>query len=256
MITERARIAAAALHEARAANRPLTQFPSGSRPASRRDAIAIQDAVVELSGEPVVAWKAGPAAAGFPETAAPITRSRLLQSPARMPNALRLKGVEVEIAFRLGRDLSAGPQGVTRAEVIASIATVMPAVEVVETRYNAWPVPDRLLALADSQSNEALVIGPESEFVDDIVMSGITGTLDLGGVIIPADRGFPGGDPIGLVAWLASHVRCRSPGIAGRGLKAGDVITTGSWNGVDFAGDNMTATAAFPELGTVTVVFG
>ena len=64
-----------------------------------------------------------------------------------------------------------------------------------------------------------------------------------------ADKGFPGGDPFSLIAWLANHLAERASVIAERGLKKGDVITTGSWNGVDFAKANEEIIAVFEGLG-------
>lgn len=255
-MTQNAETAARALMEAQANTTAVEGFPDGVAPDSVEAAFAIQDAAVALSGEPVGAWKVGPAAADFPETCAPILASRVLSSPATFPNALRLKAVECEVAFRLARDLppSGGPY--TSAQARDAVASAMVAIEVVETRYAGWPVEDRLWALADNQSNHALVVGPEIPLPDQATIDGFTATLALGDTVKPADKGFPGGDPFALIAWLATHVGTRTPVLAERGLKAGDIITTGSWNGVDFAADGMTVRADYPGLGSATISYG
>jgi 2-keto-4-pentenoate hydratase len=255
-MTSTAETAARALIDARAKNAALENFPDGSAPDNVAAAYAIQDAAVLLSGEPVGAWKVGPAAPDFPETCAPILASRLLTSPASFPNSLRLKAVECEVAFRLARDLPPGGGPYTGAQARAAVATAMVAIEVVETRYAGWPVKDKCWALADNQSNHALVVGAEVPLPDQATLGALTATLALGGAVKPADKGFPGGDPFALIAWLASHVGTRAPVLAGRGLKAGDVITTGSWNGVDFASPGMTVRADYPGLGSASITFG
>ena len=251
-----AETAARALTNARTNNQPVQSFPDGSAPGTVEAAYAIQDAAIALSGEEVGAWKVGPAASDFPETCAPILASRVLSSPTALSNALRLKAVECEVAFRLARDLPAAGGPYTSAQARDAVATAMVAIEVVETRYAGWPVEDRIWALADNQSNHALVVGAETPLPDAATIDALTATLALGETVKPADKGFPGGDPFALIAWLATHVGTRSPALAARGLKAGDIITTGSWNGVDFATDSMTVRADYPGLGSAEVTYG
>jgi len=248
--------AAHALADASTNNQALAAFPDGSAPASVADAYAIQDAQFALSGEDVAAWKVGPAADDFPETCAPIMASRVIASPAILPNTLRLKAVECEVAFRLAQDLPPSGAPYTAEQARAAVATAMVAIEAVETRYAGWPVEDRLHALADNQSNQALIISEETPLPDAATLDSLSATLELGGKTKPADKGFPGGDPFALIAWLAGHVGTRSPALAERGLKAGDIITTGSWNGVDFAEAGMTVTATYTTLGSVSLTYG
>ena len=47
----------------------------------------------------------------------------------------------------------------------------------------------------------------------------------------------------------------RSSYVQERGLRSGDIITTGSWNGVDFATQNSLIKAYFDELGSATLEF-
>jgi 2-keto-4-pentenoate hydratase len=251
-----AETAARALIDAKENGSPVETFPAGSAPDTVAAAYAIQDATVALLDEAVGAWKVGPAAPDFPETCAPILASRLISSPARFSNTLRLKAVECEVAFRLARDLPASEGPYTSAQAREAVASAMVAIEVVETRFAGWPVEDRLWALADNQSNHALVVGAEIPLPDQATIDALTATLAIGDTVKAADKGFPGGDPFALIAWLATHVGTRAPALAKRGLKAGDVITTGSWNGVDFAKDGMTVRADYPGLGSAEITYG
>ena len=70
-----------------------------------------------------------------------------------------------------------------------------------------------------------------------------------------ADAGFPGGDPFALISDLANHISTRSSGLRTRGLKAGDIITTGSWNGVDFAISNSKIKVHFETLGSANLEY-
>lgn len=255
-MTDTATQAAQALMTARSSGHPMTGFPDGTAPTSVAEAFAIQDAQLVAYGEPVEAWKVGPASDTFPPTCAPIIASRVWKSPVTLEGNLRLRAVEAEVAFRLAEDLPADGGPYTPEQVRAAIATAMVAIEAVETRHAGWPVADPFHALADNQSNEALIIGPEVPLPDAATLGALSGTLELGSTSKPADRGFPGGDPFRLIAWLAGHLAERGPVLSKRGLKAGDIITTGSWNGVDFAEAGMTVRATFPGLGTAELRYG
>ena len=247
--------AAEALIEARSTNEALIEFPNKSEPTSVEDAFAIQDAVLEKMDAKIGAWKVGPATSSFPATCAAIPSDNILRSPARLSNALRLKGVECEVAFRLSVDLPADSGPYTSDDVKASIATVMVAIEAVETRYSTWPVPEPLWALADSQNNEALIIGEEINFPNNVNIDNLCAKFAIDNNNIPASKGFPGGDPFTLIAWLAEHLSSRAPIISKRGLKKDDVITTGSWNGVDFACVNSIVSAEFENLGAARLTY-
>ena len=143
----------------------------------------------------------------------------------------------------------------SRDDIKNSIKTVAVAIEAVETRFDSWPVANPFWALADNQSNEALIIGEEIEFFDEQQLKGLEGRLVIDQLEIVANAGFPGGDPLSLIAELANHMSNRSSDVQARGLRSGDIITTGSWNGVDFAAQNSLIKAYFNELGSATLEF-
>jgi 2-keto-4-pentenoate hydratase len=252
---EKAKIAAKALIEARNTNQPLLSFPENSAPKTVKDAFAIQDAILVSTGADIAAWKVGPGSDHFPPTCAPITRENVFFSPGKLSASRRLKAVECEVAFRLGMDFPANGGPYNAADAQAAVATVMVSIEAVETRYNGWPVEDPFWALADSQSNEALILGSEVELEKVLNLFDLKATLSIGGLKKDADKGFPGGDPFALIAWLAVHLGSRDPFIAQRGLKKGDVVTTGSWNGVDFSETGSLVTAVFDGLGEASLIY-
>ena len=164
-----------------------------------------------------------------------IITSRVFQSPAKLPNSCRLKGIECEIAFRLAIDLPSNVTVFTRDDIKGAIKSVIVAIEAVETRFDSWPVNNPLWALADNQSNEALIVGDEIIFYGESQYNGLQGDLKIDQKELIADAGVPGDAPIDLIYYLANHISTRSSGLRTRGLKAGDIITTGSWNGVDLS---------------------
>ena len=246
---EKVKLAAKALMTARERDQPLVDFPDESAPKSIAEAFAIQDEILISRDTEIVAWKVGPSSKEFPPTCAAIARENLYASPAQLSKSLRLKAVECEVAFRLAVDLPAdrGPYNATQAK--AAISTAMVAIEAVETRYHQWPVKDPIWALADSQSNEALIVGGEIGLDKLEHFPDFHASLTIGEKVKAADRGFPGGDPFALIAWLAGHLSERYPLLSKRGLKKGDIITTGSWNGVDFANSQEKISAVFEGLG-------
>ena len=131
----------------------------------------------------------------------------------------------------------------------------MVAIEAVETRFDSWPVANPLWALADNQSNEALIIGDEIEFFDEQQLKGLEGRLVIDHQEVVADAGFPGEDPLSLITELANHMSNRSSDVQARGLRSDDIITTGSWTGVDFATQNSAIKAYFSKLGSATLEF-
>ena len=252
---DRISIAACALIDAENAKTALKEFPNLSAPNSIEEAFLIQDAVLKKRGGEIAAWKVGPGSGEMTITCAPITVDRVFNSPARLANSNRLKGIECEIAFRLGNDLPSMGMTYSRDDIKNSIKSLMVAIEAVETRFDSWPVANPLWALADNQSNEALIIGDEIEFFGEQQIRGLEGRLIIDQQVIVADAGFPGGDPLSLIAELANHISSRSSYVQARGLRSGDIITTGSWNGVDFATQNSLIKAYFSELGFATLEF-
>ena len=62
--------------------------------------------------------------------------------------------------------------------------------------------------------------------------------------------GHPKGDPLIPLVWLANHLSQY-----GRGLRAGELITTGSCCPVQWVGAEQIATAYFSGLGSAVVTF-
>ncbi|GJD67013.1 2-keto-4-pentenoate hydratase [Methylobacterium frigidaeris] len=244
--------AAAALLDARRTRTRLDALPEGARPESEAEAYAVQDAVARALG-PVAGWKVGaPSATANPARAA-LHADTIFASDAgscTLPASLfHVIGAEAEIAYRFARDLppEAGPYD--RDAVLAAIATMHPAIEIADTRFATFGAVDAPSQRADQQNHGVLVLGPGLTAWRglDPVAQPVRLTVD-GTVLHDRVGGNSAVDPVRLLVWLANE-GARSLG----GIKAGQVVTTGSCTGTDFVTAPTRMAADFPGLGSVTL---
>ena len=128
---------------------------------------------------------------------------------------------EAEVAFVLKRDLM-GP-GVTAADVLRATDCVMPCFEIVDSRIKDWKIKIQD-TVADNASCGVLTLGGvrKSPRQLDLALAGMV--LEKNGEVISTSTGASvQGSPVNAVAWLANTL-----GRLGIGLKAGDIILSGS----------------------------
>jgi 2-keto-4-pentenoate hydratase len=150
----------------------------------------------------------------------------LHRSPARLPaGAFRFRLVEPEYAFTLARPLPARARSYTPAEVAAAVGTLHPAIEIVTSAYGeqGWQRVGGLALIADNGAHGALVLGEgradwqRFDLARERVELRIDGRLEGSG-----DGRAVLGHPLAALAWVATELARQ-----GRGLQAGEVITTG-----------------------------
>jgi len=128
---------------------------------------------------------------------------------------------EAEVAFILSRDLE-GP-GVTAADVLRATDCVMPCFEIVDSRIKDWKIKIQD-TVADNASCGVLTLGGVRRSPRDIDLALAGMVLEKNGEIISTSTGASvQGSPVNAVAWLANTL-----GRLGIGLKAGDIILSGS----------------------------
>ena len=236
----------------------LAALPGALAPQDLAEAYAIQFEVLRELGADVGGWKASlfDAANGI---CAPLAAGAILDAPAyllpeRKPTLNTTQyGIEPEIAFRLGQDLPALASGARyeRAAVCAAIVSAHAVIEVVVSRYLDWNAVSQLERVADSFMNELLIVGPSVPAWQQLALANLPLEVRVDGTTVYRGRGgHPLGDPLLPLVWLANHL-----GQQGRGLRAGEFVTTGSCNGLRTVAPEQTVSAYFTGLGTAVITF-
>ena len=228
----------------------LLELPGILRVADEAAAYAVQRRVQEALG-PIGGWKVGAAGPTAPPTCAPMPAAGIHPSPARITaGATALRGIEAEIAFRLGADLPPRDEPYGRAEVIAAIACCLPAIEVLDSRFTDPDAQDKPTLLADFSSHGGFVFGGPAADWQGIDFASETVRLLVGGAPVKTATANPAGDMIRLIQWLAD-AGARWAG----GLRAGQYVTCGSWTGKDFVPPGAQVQVEFSHAGSAALEF-
>jgi 2-keto-4-pentenoate hydratase len=156
-------------------------------------------------------------------------------------------GVEVEVAFLLKSDL-AGP-GVTIASALLAVEGAMPSFELIDFRLSGTPRgPD---VVADGVYTNAIVLGRPLTPVTgiDLALEGVVFEQD-GQIVATQTAAEVLGNPLVSLAWAANTL-----GRMGRGLRAGEVVLTGSISKVLRPTTGQSVRASFTRLGSVACRF-
>ena len=221
-----AREAAALLIAAHRSGVPLDRLPESCRPATLDDAYAIQDEIMPALG-PIGGWKVGMGSPDAEPSCAPVCGSVIHGSGAVLdPSRYHGLALEVEFAFRLRCDLPPRALPYGYDEIVAAV-DFLPLVEVIGSRYRDRTALSAAEQLADANGNGAFILGtPVADWRElDFRRQRVELRIDSA-VVQSARDTHPAGDPVRLVVWQANHAAARCGG-----LKAGDVVTTGSLQG-------------------------
>lgn len=217
------------LADARRQHKAIADAPADLVPADADAAYAVQLRTLDVLGEKVGAWKVGAKSPSDLPNCAPIPASRVVADKATQTLADFFRpGLELEIAFRLHRDIPPGPRYDDK-EVFAHVGETLVTIEITDSRFAAKGADlDKRFALADLQNNGALAIGTGRDYDAGLeyVQPKVAFTLDATD-LTPARPGNPAGDPRALVVWLVNHNSVR-----GIRMHAGDIITCGSYVGM------------------------
>ncbi|HUI17022.1 MAG TPA: fumarylacetoacetate hydrolase family protein [Alphaproteobacteria bacterium] len=249
--------AARLLLAARERRTPLAAFPEACRPRSLAAGYEVQEALERLDGRPLAGWKIGGTSARIQQALGldrpfpgRVFAPTLYQSPARVArHEFIALALEPEFAFRMGRDLPPRAAPYARAEVAAAVASLHPACELVDTRLPEGFKSPAPCLVADNGCHAALV---EAAAVADwrrLDLARQKVTFSLNGKELAAGMGADVlGHPLEALTWLANDLSRR-----GFGLKAGQIVTTGTCCGFHplKAGDE--AVADYGALGRVAV---
>ena len=250
----------AKLFEAHRAGERFEPFTGDVVLASVDDAYTVQEGLVrrlcEATGETIGGWKIGltsPRMQALLEIDSPIAGAVLAGRIHRSGHVVKRAdygrlGLECEVAVRLGRDLAPADAPFDFLTVSNAVEAVCAAIEVVDDRHADFAITDIGSLVADNSWNAGLVLG---EFVLDWPdLPGIVGVQYQDGTAI--DRGSGAdvlGHPFAPLEWLANHLARR-----GQGLRAGDIVSTGSITPTRFPERAETCRFEVAGIGSVALV--
>jgi 2-keto-4-pentenoate hydratase len=202
-----------------------------SGPINIEQAYAVQRAVWrEVAGAVrPAAWKLGAPNRQTEPTAAAVFPQRVMHCTETSPvqfsrDDFRTLGIEAEIALRFGHDLPVRAKPYRREEILAALASVHVAMELVDTRLADAKAAGLLWRLADNLLNGGLVIGAAIPNWRELDFSGLTVRMEANGCRLVETAGRPPlDDLLYCLPWWINHTG---------GAKAGDIVTTGAWNGM------------------------
>jgi len=174
------------------------------------------------------------------------------RSPARIdPDPYFMRVLEPEFGFRMAAGLPAREEPYSREEVEAAVGAVMPAIELVDSRYTEWTTVGLRSLIVDNACHAGWVHGPVTEDWRGIDLAGHHVSLSINGALKSTGTGAAVlGHPLIALTWLANRLR-----EGGSGLGAGDRITTGVCTDIAYGFPGDQVVADFGVLGAVEIRF-
>ena len=251
------------LAQARIDHRRLPELPGLTRPNTPAEAYDVQDGLVDKLlahyGGGVIGYKiacTNVTAQRQLNVDAPFA-GRLLsafffESPARVDAAqFFMRVVEAEFAFEMARDLppTAAPRSLL--EIAAAVKGVIPAIEIVDSRFDDWTTIGAPSLIADNACNAAWVKGSVLTNWESFDLAAQAVRVTVNGKLRREGRGSNVlGHPLHALEWLVHSLSAR-----GLGLKAGQFVTTGVTTEVYMAERGDRISADFGPVGSVDLIF-
>ena len=259
MDSDKVERAAGILWSAWQERRRLDGLPAACRPRDLSEGYAVQAALGALAASPLLGWKiaatsrAGQLHIGVEEPLAGRLFERFARGDgATLPiggNAMQV--AEAEFAFAIGGDLPARQRPYALDEVMAAVDCLHVAIEVPDSRYVDYAKAGAPQLVADDSCAAFFVLGAAAATWRHIDLSRHEVTLSRNGTQVAAGTGAAVlGDPRLALTWLANDCARR-----GDGLKAGQVVTTGTCIVPAKIAPGDAVVADFGELGRVGARF-
>ena len=241
--------AAALLVQARRDLVPLLGLPEALKPQTVDEGHAIQDATSKALGKLIGGFKAMSPPEQQPNRGI-IYADTIHASPCDLPVAKAPQcGVEGEVAFVFRANMPDRPVPYTTQEVSA-VVDAFAAIEIVHSRFDIARPLSNLEKLADSIMNAGLVCAAPNPAWRSLDLGNIKVTMTVNGASFKEKAGgHPLGDPLAVAVELANMWRSKG------GVRAGQVVTCGSYTGLDYLKPGDICSVAFEGLGTATVTF-
>jgi 2-keto-4-pentenoate hydratase len=237
----------------------VPHLPPDLRPSTRADGYAIQSELATLFRQPIVGWKiAATSLAGQRHIGVdgPLVGSLMLDrvrpSGARVSlSGNHMRVAEAEFAFRFARDLTPRGRPYDRGEVLDAVGALHPTIEVPDSRFEDFARVGAAQLVADNACACWLVVGAAASDWRglDLPAHVVEGLLDDAPVVTGSGANVLG-DPREALAWMVNE-RCAF----GSGVRAGDLVTTGTCIAPVAIAPGHRFRADFGALGSVEVTF-
>jgi 2-keto-4-pentenoate hydratase len=230
---QRTKAAASLLFQHWQSGEKLSGLPDDLKPPDRAAAYQIGKILAGLSGDKVVGWKiAATSDAGqrhinvVGPLAGQLLSSRIVALGGKISldsNIMRV--AEIEFCFGFGSALPPRPQKYGQSEILEAVSSLYLSLEVPDSRFSDFTKVGALQQIADTACACWLMLGQAvaTSWRDfDLSKHPVLGVLN--GREVAAGTGAAAlGDPRHALTWLVNEVARYSEGI-----KAGDVVTTGT----------------------------
>lgn len=227
-------------------------------PSTEDEAYAIQKEVQRSSDETIIGWKIGAttsqgmAALGLQRPfVGPLFRDDIFASGDKI-SILKGDLLETEIAIEIGSDLAAMDSNHSRHQIVQCISAVYPAFEIVRSRFASEVPVTPWNVIADGGGNEAVVLGNRIGPPVETALENIAVCLKLDGkeAVNSSTDVLVWDHVYDAVNWLLDHEMLKD-----RGLKAGDIVMTGSCTGFADLAEVSHAEANIEGIGSVGASF-
>lgn len=228
---------------------PILSARLGTGPKTVDDAYAVQSAVMRELGANG-GFKTGRPDPNQPNIMAPIPATRIRPSPARFAKSeMRLVGVEIEIAFSIDSELPTPGQS-DYDDRLRDAVSVVPVIEMVDTRLADHESANDLTKLADNQFGFGLVTGKPAKDFADINLTNPAITFTVNGEQLGSTSGqIPGRvDAFQVLKDFLAVV-----GDHCGGIRPDMYLTTGALSGLHWVEHGVHVEGSVAALGTVSV---
>jgi len=222
------------------ARREGARISLGETPRDYEEAFTVQDQITASLGEPTVGWKVNELPDGS-VAFAPILAGGVVPAHGTWQVVGPAPaGIELEIAFRMGRDVSATA---SNDEIMNAVASAHVVFELCQSRIAKPETVARHVALADFISNAGIVIGDRFNGWRQQDLKAVPGRLFVDGALHKDGNSV---DPLRALSVLPSGLASR-----GKALKAGHIVITGSLIGMNWLTGRHTLRGEIDGCGTV-----